>query len=897
MHDTSRPNPEQILEALDLESRLRHRGRLKIFFGGSAGVGKTYAMLQAARVDKADGIDVIIGIVETHGRSETQKMVEGLPELPRKIFSRGNVSIKEFDLDAALARRPELILVDELAHTNATGSRHPKRWQDVEELLDAGIDVYTTLNVQHLEGFNDVIASITGIVVQELVPDVLFDEANEIQLVDVPTEELLDRLHEGKIYIAPGAKERAGQNFFNKTNLMSLRELALRRTAEHVDADTDYQRVQEGLFTPNIAGDRVLVCVGQDTLAPKLVRTTRRIANSLRAPWYALAIEKTDGLKNEVLYNRQQRALSMAEKNGAVKVSVLQEERLGEAILNYARNNGITKIVIGRNIRPAWHDWVFGSLVEYIIRHSGIIDVYIITGHAEKRRWLPQIAMSGIKDYLWAVSILMGSTFFGVMLRGIFQPIDMVMVYLIGVITCAVKFGRLPSFLFAILSVLTLNFFFIEPIHTFTMVDGSYWLSLFVMLVASFIISEQATKLRLQTTLSRMREAQTQTFYALTKELAGAREGQKLIDATLRHLAEAVSMPATFWKLGKDMHLEPIGAEISGDLVKEEMVAVWAFQNGQAAGLGTSTMPSAKGFYFPLIGSNGSFGVLSVEGKKGTVELSVDEKAVIETFARLLTTALDRVTAARGAEQLKIASEAERMKNTFLSSMSHDMRTPLAAIRGSAETLLSAWHELEDKVRSQLLTSIRDETERLSRIVRNLLDLTRFETGRISIKQEPYYLSEIIGAVLKQMQRVLMPFKITIDMPKDLSMVNVDALLVEQLFQNLLENAASFSKAGQAISIKVSGARDFVVIDIFDKGPGIIPGKEQQIFDKFFTMEQEDRPKGAGLGLAICQAIILAHGGTIAARNMDQGGSCFTFTLPLYKNPAGMNGELNGSPD
>lgn len=890
MQDTGRPNPEQILEVLDLESRLRQRGRLKIFFGGSAGVGKTYAMLQAAKVEQAEGVDVLIGIVETHGRSETHRMAEGLPELPRKTFQRGNVTIKEFDLDAALARRPDLILVDELAHTNAIGSRHPKRWQDVEELLDAGIDVYTSLNVQHLEGFNDVITSITGILVQEIVPDVLFDEANEIQLVDIPTEELLSRLKEGKVYIAPGAKEKAAQNFFNKTNLMSLRELALRRTAEHVDADTDYQRVQEGLFTPNIAGDRVLVCVGQDALAPKLVRTTRRIANSLRAPWYALAVERSDA-RNEAQVNRQQRAMNMAEKNGASKVSVLQEDRLGEAILNYARNNGITKIIIGRNIRPAWRDWMFGSLVEYIIRHSGIIDVYVITGHTQKSSWVPRLMPSPLKGYVWTVLVLAACTGLGVLLRGIFQPIDMVMIYLIGVITCAVKFGRLPSFLFAILSVATLNFFFIEPVYSFTMVDGSYWLSLLVMLVASFIISEQATKLQTQTRLSRKREAQTQTFYALTRELAGTREARKLIDATLRHLSEAVGMPAIFWRPGGEAHLEPLGAETSGDLVKEGTVAIWAFQHGQEAGLGTNTMPSARGYYFPLVGTSSAYGVLSVEGREGRTELSVEEKAIIETFARLLTTAMDRVNAARGAEQMKIDSEAEKMKNTFLSSMSHDMRTPLAAIRGSAETLLEAWGELEDKIRNQLLSSIRDEAGRLSRVVKNLLDLTRFETGRISLKQQPFYLSEIIGAVLKQMQAVLSPFKVNVTVTPDLPLVNVDALLVEQIFQNLLENAASFSKPGQTISIAVDQGDGFAHVNLCDEGPGIIPGREQQIFDKFFTMEQEDRPKGAGLGLAICQAIVLAHGGQINARNRNEGGSCFSFTLPFYDGDVSISGE------
>ena len=874
-----RPDPDHILKVLDLESRLRQRGRLKIFFGGSAGVGKTYAMLQAAQQERADGRDILIGVVETHGRQETMRMTEGLTALPRKKFTRGSVTVEEFDLDNALIRRPQLIVVDELAHSNAAGSRHPKRWQDVEELLDAGIDVYTSLNVQHLEGFNDVIAGITGVVVQEIVPDVLFDEANEIQLVDVPTEELLERLKTGKVYIAPEAAERAAQNFFSKTNLMSLRELALRRTAEHVDADTDYQRVQDGLFTPNIAGDRVLVCIGQDELGMKLVRTARKIATSLKAPWYALAIERASGNKDDADYQRQQRALNSAEKNGASKIATVQEERVGDAIIHYAVNNGITKIIVGRHIRPAWQDWLQGSLVEHLIRHSGDIDVYVITGHGGRRRLQRRTDISTMKDYGGAVAMLIACTTVGFLLRQIVQPIDVIMIYLVGVILCAVRFGRLPSFVFALLSVGTLNFFFIEPIFTFTIVDRSYWFSLIVMLITSFVISEQATRLKRQTELSRQRENHTQIFYELTKELSAKRDQASIIESSVTRLAEGLGMPSNFWQPAEQNTLQPTGSAILEDRLKEETVAIWAFQNGQPAGIGTNTMPSAKGYYYPL---QSGFGVLSVQTAGGG-ELSIDQKTIIETFARLLSTSLERVSAARSAEQLKLDTETERLKNTFLSSMSHDLRTPLASIRGSAETLLKTWDDITDEVRRRLLTSVRDETERLSRVVRNLLDLTRFETGRISIRQQPYYLQEIVGSVLKQMQDTLAEFRISTDIPKGLPMVNADALLIGQVLQNLLENAASFSRHGQVIEIIAYSNNQMVTVEIRDNGPGIAAGKEREIFNKFFTMAQADRPKGAGLGLAICQAIIVAHGGAIEAKNRDYGGACVTFTLPAFE--------------
>lgn len=886
MHDASRPDPDQILKAIESHSRAQRRGELKIFFGSSAGVGKTYAMLQAARTDRANGIDVLVGVVETHGRAETEKMLDGLPLLPRRKINHKGIEVAEFDLEAALKAHPPLILIDELAHTNAPGSRHPKRWQDVEELLDAGIDVYSTLNVQHLEGFNDVITSITGITVHETIPDALFDEADEIQLVDIPTEELLERLHDGKVYIAEGARERAIQNFFNKTNLMSLRELALRRTAEHVDADTDYHRIQAGLFTPNIAGDRVLVCVGQDAIAAKLIRSTRRIASSLKAPWFALAIETTRGSRDGKNYSRQQRALNIAEKAGA-KVATVQEEKIGDAILSYARANGVTKIVIGRNIRPPWIDWAFGSLAEYIIRNSGNIDIYVITGQAEKRRTTFMKGGFGSPlNYLVAVAGVALCTGIAFLADPFFEPIDILMIYLLGVATSAIKTGRIPSLVFSILGVSAFNFFFIEPIHTFNVYNSSYWLTFLVMICTSLIISEQAIRLSQQTQMSRKRETQTQTFYALTRELTSKRSRDDVIAVTLRHLQDATGFtPLVWWKIDEN-ELEPVGGDVIGDFLKEEMVAIWACQKGQEAGIGTDTMPSADAYYYPLIGTNTIYGVLSVSRKGGKADLSVDEKALVETFARLLTAALDRVSDAKSAEQLKIDREAERLKNTFLSSMSHDLRSPLSAIKGSAETLFNAGDALEEKVRLRLLQSIRDESARLSRVINNLLDLTRFEAGRISINTQSYFLQEIIGACVTRIAD-LSRYDLRLDVPSSLPMVNVDGLLIEQVLQNLLDNAMSFSKPGQIISIEAKASYNDIIVEISDHGPGIVAGKEKEIFDKFFTMSQRDRPKGAGLGLAICQAIVTAHGGRIWAENRPGGGASFIFTLPKYIEEAG----------
>jgi two-component system sensor histidine kinase KdpD len=887
MNAEKRPNPDDLLNAVEAELRQARRGELKIFFGASAGVGKTFAMLQAARSLRAHDVDVVVGVIETHGRPETQALLADLTILPRRTLLHKGVQLEEFDLDLALARKPSLILVDELAHTNAPGSRHPKRWQDVEELLDAGIDVYTTLNVQHLEGFNDVIGNITGIDVQETVPDAIFDEATDVQLVDIPTEELLHRLALGKVYVAEGAAQRAAQNFFNKTNLMSLRELALRRTAEHVDADTDYERIQAGLFTPNIAGDKVLVAIGPDRLAAKLVRTGQRIARSLRAPWYVVSIDSARSDPDDRRRKHIRRALQIAEQNEA-RITLLQEDRIGDAILDYARSKGITKIIIGRNIRPAWMDWIFGSLVEYVLRHSGDIDVYVVTGYTgDKRRigrWVE--GWGNIKNYAAAFGLTGLCTGVGLLLDPILEPIDIVMIYLIGVVVAASKLGRAPSLVFSFFSVSCFNFFFIEPRHSFTVYDRSYWLTFLVMLATSFVISTQAGRLRQQTLRSRDRERETQTFYALTREMAATRERTAIIKLALKHIGEALSGQTRLWLLQNEGRFDIEGGEISGDRTKEETVAAWSAEHRQAAGRGTDTLPSAAWYYAPLVGTSEVYGAIAyspAEPDAGTGrDLTIAEKIALETFANLIASSLDRVHASATAEEMRIEREAEALKNMFLSSMSHDLRTPLAAIRGSAETLLEAGSAMPKDTRRTLLHSIHAQADRLTRIMNNLLDLTRFETGRAAIREESYYLKEIIGTALVDLKARLQRHKIEVEVPDHLPMIRVDGLLFEQLLQNLLENAASFSPPGSVIMISAFMTQKGIVLTIADQGSGIADGMERRIFEKFFTMERGDRPKGAGLGLAICQAIVTAHGGHIWAESKKEykTGATFHVLIP-----------------
>ena len=895
MTDPSRPDPDQLLKVVEHDRRAEQRGHLKIFFGSSAGVGKTYAMLEAAHAARREGLDVVVGIVETHGRPETARLLEGLPLLPRKSVNHKNVRLEEFDLDAALARKPAILLIDEMAHTNAPDCRHVKRWQDIDELLAAGIGVYTTLNVQHLESLNDVVASITGVSVFETVPDELFDEADDIKLVDLSTEDLLERLKNGQVYVTEGAADRAAQNFFSKTNLMSLRELALRRAADYVDADTDDQRIRAGLLTPNIAGDRVLVCVGADMLAAKLVRSARRIATSLKAPWYALAVETSDVASNTRGARHRLRALRIAEQNGA-HVVTLQDENLCEAILNYARSKGVTKIIIGHKIHAPWLDWIKGSLVEHVIRRSGDIDVYVITGASSKgRSTKARMRRATFADYGVALALAAFFTGVGVVLEPALKPIDQVMLDLIGVVLAAARLGCWPALLTALMSVLGFNFFFVEPRYTLDVSNPSYWLTFLVMLITSWVISSQAERLRLQAVVARRRERETQTLYTLSKELAATRGDKNVIQATLKHLVDATDGEAVVWlDNGNDSFTACLregavpdklyfrfGADDSDAArLKEEMVAKWCCENRQPAGLGTDTLPSAKAYHYPLIGTRSVFGVLAFAPAVLHEELSAEDKTTVETFAALLASALDRIETGRITEQMWLNSETEKLKNTFLNSMSHDLRSPLAAIRGSAETLLDTPQTLSEATKKGLCQTIFQEADRLSRVVNNLLHLTRLETGQLQLNTQTCSLPELIGAVLQYGRKALVNIRIETQVSEDLPLMRVDGLLIEQLLQNLLENAAAFSPAQGVVVLAAWLEADGVVLSVADHGPGVPAGYEPKIFDKFFTMQQRDRPKGAGLGLAICHAICQLHGGKIWVEANPGGGALFKVLLP-----------------
>lgn len=871
-----RPDPSLLLSQIEADERRQKRGKLKIFFGSSAGAGKTYAMLAEAHRLKKEGVDVLAGIIETHGRHETEELLRGLPQLPRREINHRGVVIHEFDLDEALKRKPALLLVDELAHTNAPGSRHPKRWQDIEELLSAGIDVYTTVNVQHLESLNDVIGSVTGIPVRETVPDTFFDDADEVTLVDTPPDEILKRLKEGKVYIAPGANERAVQNFFKKTNLLSLRELALRRTAEYVDADTDEYRERQGL-AGNTAGDKILVCVGPDIFAAKLVRTGKRLAAAHKASWTALYIEKP-GHHDERLRQHVHAVLQSAERNGA-HIVTLQSAHIGDEIIAYARRKGITKIIIGKSLRPRWQEMFRLNLTEFILHQSGDVDVYVVTTPAtlsaafNLKKSIQPPRLWGL-DYLLTAAVIAACTAVGFYLKEIvFSNIDVIMLYLVGAVAVATWLGRGPALLYSALVVGCFNYFFTEPLYTFNVHDSRYWLTFIVMFFASFVVSTLAARLREQVSLSRRREHETQMLYTLTRELTSVATRTEMSAALIESVAESIGAAANIWypDAGGPL-LQQYGNQV-GDPLKEQTVAQWAFDHAIPAGLGTDTMPSAACYYIPVIGTRATLGVVGIFPRDEERSLLPDQIVMLQSFAGLLASAIERVEAANASEKAQVLAEKERLRNTLLSSVSHDLRSPLSAITGAADTLLQTQ-------KNDLLVSIRQEAFRLTRIVNNLLDITRIEGGQLKLNMTPYDPSEIIGAAIESCRDKLKDCALVLSVPGNLPFIKMDGLLVSQLIQNLLENAAHHTPVGTEVAVHAEVKEGCFRMSVSDNGPGIPQGQEKEIFNKFATFSYGDKPKGTGLGLAISQAIAAAHHGRIWAENRKEGGARFVFELP-----------------
>ncbi len=876
-----RPDPDRLLDALrpDHGQSKQKRGQLKIFFGACAGVGKTYAMLAEARARQTEGTDVLVGLVETHGRDETIQMLDGLPILPRLVMEHRGIALEEFDLEAALARKPGLLLLDELAHTNAPGCRHPKRWQDVEELLARGIDIYSTLNVQHLESLNDMVTRLTGVSVRETVPDALFDAADDIALIDLPSDALLKRLSQGKIYIAPGAKTRASENFFKKSNLIALREIALRRTAERVDAQMDHLNASEGRAEVQI-GEKILVCLGHDEFSAQVLRHAKRLAARTRAPWIAVYIEtaRHASLSDEAR-RMVEHHLRLAERLGGRTIT-LKGNHAAEEILSYAASHGVTRILVGSRPKSRWRQWVSGSLATDLLQRASGVEITVISGAggpiARTDNW-KRLLLARPAQYLKSLGVVAIVGALAWPLRGKVDPDNLILFFQIAVLINASRYGLLPSLVASVLGIAAYNFLFVPPYYSFTAYDTGYYFTFAAMLASSIIIGSMGSKLSLQARFARAREQETALLYSLTRELSAVRGLEAMAAVARRQMSEAFAAEIVLI-VPEGLGLRFFPEDSPARELKEESVVRWAMENGQVAGFGTDTMPSARGLYLPLIAEQEQFGILGVIPQSA---FASEQEGRLEAFASLIASAFQRARRADQAESAKVEAEGQKLRNTLLSSVSHDLRTPLASITGAASTLLMEQGMLAPEA-ADLVGSIHSQAGRLSRLVSNLLDVTSLKSGTLKLNRQPNYLDEIVGAALGVIEVAKGMRKVNVRLDEGLPLLDIDGVLIEQVFINLLENALRYTTESGHLFLTATREGSSVLVRVGDDGTGIEVGQEDRIFEKFHTADRA-RSGSAGLGLAVCRGIVEAHGGRIWAGHRPKGGAEFSFTLPIWK--------------
>lgn len=883
MSDDARPNPDQLLARVQAEEAREARGKLKIFFGAAPGVGKTYAMLEAGRKLAKEGVDVVVGYIEPHARPETQALVLGLDVLPRRELDYRGLRVLEFDLAAALERRPQLILVDELAHTNAAGSTHAKRWQDVSELLEAGIDVYTTLNVQHLESLNDVVAQITTIPVRETVPDQVFEQADEVELVDLAPDDLIERLREGKVYVSAQAR-RAIENFFRKGNLIALRELSLRKTAERVGAQALDYRQEHDVSKIWPTGERLLVCVGPSPMSARLVRATRRMAASLRAPWIALHVDTPrDGVLGPEARRLLEQNLQLAEDLGG-EVVLAAGDPFAETVLRFGRERNVTKIIVGKPRQSRWREWLRGAYVNDLIRRSGDIDVYVISGEdapPPEQRAEARVSASRWAPYLIAAAAVAACTLASFGLFRLFAATNLVMVYLACVVAVALFLGRGPSMLAALLSVAAFDLFFVPPYGTFAVDDTEYLFTFGVMLITGLVVSELASRVRSQADYLQQRERRSAALYELSRELAVLPTSESVAQASRRIIQAALE--ADCWIVipdgpGRLTSADPAAG--AAPPAKDQGTVEWVYQHRRPAGRGTDTLPGGEGTYLPLVVTDDVVGVLGVRCRAPGRALDTAQMRLLDAFAAQVAGALERCALARQAEQVRLQMETERLRSALLSAVSHDLRTPLATITGAASVLVDDQGTLPPTAARDLAESIVAEADRLHRLVANLLDLTRLEAGAIQLQRELQPIEEVIGVVLRRMDRQLRNHPLETSVPTDLPPVPIDGLLVQQVLVNLLDNAAKFAPAGTPIRVAVERHGPELRVEVADRGPGLPPGEEHRVFERFYRGEGQ-AGTGSGIGLAICRGVVELHGGRIFAENRPGGGASFRFTLPV----------------
>ena len=886
---TDRPDPDVLLAEAQQQEAQQRRGKLKIFFGMSAGVGKTYAMLEEARARAAEGADVLIGYAEAHIRPDTEALLLGMEILQYKLVEYCGATLKEFHLEAALARKPTIICVDELAHSNAAGLRHAKRWQDVFELLDDGINVYSSLNVQHLQSVNDLVERITGVRVRETLPDSVLEAADEVELIDIAPEELLERFREGKIY-RPEQAERASRHFFTKGNLLALREMALRKTAERVDEQMLAHRRDERSRDIVPASEKVIVCIGPSPLSAKLIRSARRLATSLHAKLLAVYVETPrSGSLGAERRARLQQNLSLADELGA-STARLSGPNVADEIVAYAISNNVTKIVVGKPVRSRLHDALFGSIVDDLVRRSGEIDVYVIRGAADEDGSVrPLSDLPRPRDwrgYLSALAVTAVATLIGYPLLHLLgvANVNILMLYLLGVLWVASNHSRAAAVLASVLAVVAFDVFFVPPYGHLAVSDQQYVVTFAVMLITALVISALTQRVRSQAEASRLREQRTASLLKLSSELSVAKSIDDVLAVTSRHMADVVGKTAE--TLLPDSHRQLIpaaGSELAAIDAKELGVAQWAFDRGELAGRGTSTLPAAAGTYLPLKAPRGIIGVLAMRFESPRPWVG-EHRQLVEALAAQAALGLERAVLAEEARLAWERVEAEFLRNTLLSAVSHDLRTPLSGIIGAASTLNQAGPPLSAADQHEMLTTVQSEAERMDRIITNLLEMTRMESGGLQLRREAVPIGEIVGAALVHLRQRSTGRSIKTALPDDLPMVLIDAVAVEQAVVNLLDNALDHTPADSPIEVHAHLNHDVVELDVSDRGPGLPSGTEKRVFEKFFRASSSAPHRGIGLGLAIVKSIAEAHGGSVSASNRPGGGATFRLLLPIARD-------------
>jgi two-component system, OmpR family, sensor histidine kinase KdpD len=886
----SRADPDALLKRVQAEENQKKRGKLKIFLGYAAGVGKTYAMLEAAHQLNQDS-DVVVAVVETHKRAETEALVAGLEVIPRKQIEYRGVILSEMDLDAVLKRHPRLALVDELAHTNAPGSRHPKRYQDIEELMQAGIDVYTTVNIQHIESLRDVVAQVTEIWMHETVPDSIIDMASEIELVDLPSEGLLKRLKEGKVYL-PEQIASAADKFFRAGNLNALRELTLRTAANHVDEKMRAYMEAKSIPGPWPARERLLVFISSESSDANLVRSARRMSAQLNAEWFVVRVETP---QNMILSQEQREKLAatlqLAEKLGA-QIVILQGQSVPEVIIEYARTHNITKIVVGKPAQPAWKERFLGSPVDKIIKRSQGYDLYIIRDKGEPPISRPAPAgsvKSHPRNYFVALEILVIATLLAELLHTVLNPTNLIMIYVLMIVIAAVFVGLGPSILLSILGVLTFDFLFIPPYYSFSVQNIPDIFMLLTLLVVGIVISYLTAKFRQHTEAAWQRERQTESLYALSRDMAVSNDLESYIHAIVRRSKETFGREAVLYlpEAQNGEKLKPYAENpeiISNE--NDNAAALWAFEHRKIIGPGTDTLPNARASFFPLITARGIIGVLALFETAPGQELSRQGERLMEAYADLTAVSLEGILLAKESQNVEILKGTEKLQTAFLNAISHDLRTPLVSVIGAISSLQEAKADLDDNARDQLIQVARDEAEKLNHLITNLLDESRIEAGAVRISRQPSDLQDLIGSALEQLGARSNTHPINIDLPPDLPFVSVDSALIIQTLVNVLDNAINYSPASSLIEIKARLAQDKVVVEIADRGVGIPAQDLSRVFEKFYRVQQPENISGTGLGLSICKGFIEAHGGSISAENRPGGGIVVRFSLPVALNPA-----------